>query len=199
MLRYSYTLMAPFYDALVMRATLNARRASLARLRPQRESPVVLVGVGSGLDIPLLPPGPDYLGVDLTPAMLRRAQQRQHITAATVHLVQGDAHHLPCADARYAAVILHLILAVAPQPQRTLAEAVRVLRPGGQLLILDKFLRNGQRAPLRRFIGPLIGRLATRTDVELEPLLAAQPELRVIDDQPALVGGWFRQLTLEKL
>lgn len=199
MLRYSYTLMAPFYDALVMQATLNARRASLAHLRPHTGAPVVLVGVGSGLDIPLLPPGPEYLGVDLTAAMLRRAQRRQPITAATVHLVQGDAHQLPCADAGCAAVILHLILAVAPQPQRTLAEAVRVLRPGGQLLIVDKFLRSGQRAPLRRFIGPLIGRLATRTDVEFEPLLAAHPELRVLNDQPALVGGWFRQITLEKL
>ena len=198
MLRYSYTLMAPFYDALTAQVTLAARRSSLMRLPASSDAPVLLVGIGSGLDIPLLPPGTDYLGVDLTPAMLRRAQRRAQTAAARVWLLQGDAHHLPCADECCAAVVLHLILAVAPQPQRTLAEAVRVLRPGGQLLILDKFLHTGQHAPLRRLIGPVIGRLATRTDVELEPLLATQPELRVLDDQPALVGGWFRQISLEK-
>jgi ubiquinone/menaquinone biosynthesis C-methylase UbiE len=175
-----------------------ARRTSLASLETEPDSPVLLVGIGSGLDIPLLTPGPHYLGLDLTPAMLRRARQRARNSTARVDLVQGDAGRLPFTDDTFAAVILHLILAVAPHPERTLAEASRVLRPGSRLLILDKFLRPGQRAPLRRLVSPLLGRVATRTDVVLEPLLAKHPELQVISDEPALAGGWFRRVVLEK-
>lgn len=197
-LRFSYTLIAPLYDPLVDRATLPARRASLANLKVEPDAPVLLVGIGSGLDIPLLAPGPHYVGLDLTPAMLRRARWRTSDSRTQVDLIQGDAGCLPFAEAAFAAVILHLILAVAPHPERTLAEAARVLRPGGRLLILDKFLKPGQRAPLRRLISPLLGQLATRTDVVLEPLLAEHPELRMISDEPALAGGWFRRVVLER-
>ncbi|MFU8779343.1 MAG: hypothetical protein ACNA7M_17030, partial [Roseovarius sp.] len=93
---------------------------------------------------------------------------------------------------------LHLILAVVPDPSRALTEAVRVARPGARLLILDKFLRPGQRAPLRRMINPVLSRLATRTDVVFEDLLAQHRNLRVIEDTPALAGGWFRHIVLRK-
>ncbi|MDX1605202.1 MAG: methyltransferase domain-containing protein [Candidatus Competibacterales bacterium] len=197
-LRHSYTLFAPFYDPLIARATATARRRSLAALVAGPGERVLLVGIGSGLDIPLLAPGPDYVGLDLTPAMLRRARSRTRRSRMPVILVQGEAGALPFAAAGFAAVVLHLILAVAPRPERTLAEASRVLRPGGQMLIFDKFLRPGQRAPLRRLLSPLVAALATRTDVVFEPLLAARPELRLLSDRPALAGGWFRHLVLEK-
>ncbi|MGB4877088.1 MAG: phosphatidylethanolamine N-methyltransferase, partial [Candidatus Competibacter sp.] len=69
-LRYSYTLLAPLYDAFVAPATAAARRDNLALLPQTPDADVLLVGVGSGLDIPLLPRGPRYTGLDLTPAML---------------------------------------------------------------------------------------------------------------------------------
>ena len=95
-------------------------------------------------------------------------------------------------------VLLHLILAVTPHPEQVLAEAARVLRRGGRILILDKFLRPGQNAPLRRLISPLLGLLATRTNVVFEAVLAQVPGLEVVSDLPALAGGWFRQIVLRK-
>ena len=77
-LRYTYTLFAPAYDALVAPFTARARRDSLLRLRVSPCAEVLLVGIGSGLDLPLLPRGPRYTGLDLTSAMLARAQ-RTHI------------------------------------------------------------------------------------------------------------------------
>lgn len=195
-LRYSYTLFAPLYDAFVARFTAAARRDSLHRLSDSALAQVLLVGVGSGLDLPLLPTGPRYTGLDLTPAMLARARRKAVALGLPITLDEGDARALPYGDATFDAVVLHLILAVTPHPERVLAEAARVLRRGGRILILDKFLRPGQTAPLRRLISPLLGLLATRTNVVFEDVLAQTPGLTLVSDQPALAGGWFRSIEL---
>jgi phosphatidylethanolamine/phosphatidyl-N-methylethanolamine N-methyltransferase len=85
-----------------------------------------------------------------------------------------------------------------PDPARCLAEIARVLRPGGEALVFDKFLRHGQRAPLRRLANPFVSRIATRLDVVFEPLLDAALGLKIEHDQPALAGGWFRMIRLRK-
>jgi SAM-dependent methyltransferase len=128
--------------------------------------------------------------------MLRRCVRRQAGLAFAP--VQGDAHALPFGAESFDAVVLHLILAVVSQPQRCLGEAARVLRPGGSVLVLDKFLGRGQFAPLRRLANPLARRLATRLDVVFEDVLAKVPELIVATDEPALAGGWFRLIRLDK-
>ena len=197
-LRYSYTLIAPIYDAFVAPFTAAARRHGLALLSEGPHAEVLLVGVGSGLDLPLLPRGPRYTGLDLTPAMLARARRKAAALKLEIQLDVGDARRLPYGDATFDVVVLHLILAVTPHPERVLAEAARVLRRGGRVLILDKFLRPGQKAPLRRLVSPLLGLLATRTNVVFEAVLAQAPDLDVLSDQPALAGGWFRRIVLRK-
>lgn len=195
-LQRSYTLLAPIYDAAVARATEQVRRNSLTRLDPAPETEILLTGIGSGLDIPWLPPQGHYHGIDLTPAMLRRAQHQDH--QRRIALLQGDAMVLPYRDACFDWVVMHLILAVVPEPSRALAEATRVLKPGGSMLILDKFLPSGPGAWWLRAINPLMSRIATRTDVALAPLLATQPGLAVLEDSPAMLGQWFRHVLLRK-
>lgn len=198
-LRYGYTLFAPVYDAFVAPFTAAARRRGLELLREESPAEVLLVGIGSGLDIPLLPRGPRYTGLDLTPAMLARARRKAADLKLAIQLDAGDARALPYPDAAFDVVVLHLILAVTPHPERVLAEAGRVLRSGGRVLILDKFLRPDQKAPIRRLVSPLLGLLATRTDVVFEDVLARAPGLEVVSDRPALAGGWFRHIVLRKV
>ena len=170
------------------------RARSLRRL-PAGGARVLVAGIGTGLDVPHLAPGNRYVGIDLTAAMLARVPG----APLDLALVQGDAMRLPFADEAFDCVVLHLIVAVVPWPARCLAEAARVLRPGGTALVLDKFLRPGERAPLRRALNPLARRIATRFDVVLEHLLQEVPAFAVERDEPVLAGGWFRSLELRKL
>ena len=194
-LKHSYTLIAPFYDAAIARATLAARQRSLSGL-PTAPGRVLLAGIGTGLDLPHLPPQHHYVGLDLNRAMLRRALPR--VGSVDFLPLQGDAQRLPFADDSFDSAVLHLILAVVPEPAHCFAEVARVLKPGGRLLVFDKFLRRGQPAVMRRLANPLLRRIATRLDVVFEDLLPAAPGLILEDDQPALAGGWFRLIRLGK-
>lgn len=195
-LKHSYTLIAPFYDAFLTAATHGARRRSLAALADLPPGEILVAGIGTGLDIPHLPSQHRYVGVDLTPAMLRQARRRA--IGARLVLAQGDVQRLPFADGRFNAVVLHLILAVVPNPAACLAEAARVIKPGGCLLLFDKFLKPGERGLWKRTLNPLTRRVATRLDVVFEEVLAAVPGLDRHHDEPALAGGWFRLIRLGK-
>jgi SAM-dependent methyltransferase len=195
-LKFTYSLIAPFYDALLARPSARLREPSLAGLPREGELAILMDGIGTGLDLPFLPPNHRYTGLDLTAAMLARAKPRAE--GLHLNLVQGDSLNLPFADASFDHAVLHLILAVVPQPARALKEAARVIKPGGRILVLDKFLRPGQRAPLRRLLNPLSRRFATRLDVVFEDVLAQVPELRLESDAPLLAKGWFRAIRLTK-
>ncbi len=194
-LKHSYTLVAPFYDAFLTAATRGARKRSLAALADGPPRDVLLLGVGTGLDLPHLPAQHRYVGLDLTAAMLKRARPR----VAGLHFtpLRGDVQRLPFHDSSFDVAVLHLILAVVPAPTLCLAEAVRILKPGGQLLVFDKFLRRGE-AGWKRVLNPLTRHVATRLDVVFEDVLDAVGGLDVKSNEAALASGWFRLIRLTK-
>lgn len=194
-LKHSYTLVAPFYDAFLTAATRGARKRSLAALADRPPHDVLLLGVGTGLDLPHLPVQHRYVGLDLTAAMLARARPR----AAGLHFtpLRGDVQRLPFHDASFDVAVLHLILAVVPAPTLCFAEAVRILKPGGELLVFDKFLRRGE-AGWKRVLNPLTRHVATRLDVVFEDVLEAVGGVDVTSNEAALASGWFRQIRLTK-
>lgn len=195
MLRASYSLIAPIYDTVIEKAMRKAREKSLSSLPRDAAGAVLISGIGTGLDLPFLPAVHRYTALDFNAAMLSRAKGRA--TDLQVDWVLGDSMALPFANAQFDHIVLHLITAVVPQPALCLSEAARVLKPGGSIILFDKFLRQGQAAPLRRMLTPLSRRIATRMDVVFEELAA--PELEVISDVPMLAGGWFRGIVLRKM
>lgn len=197
LLRRSYSLIAPFYDLVVSRPLLYARALSLQSLPADTAGRVLLSGIGTGLDLPLLPALHRYTALDFNAAMLSRAKPRG--TGLQIDWVLGDCMALPFADAQFDHVVLHLIVAVVPRPAQCLSEAARVLKPGGTIIILDKFLRPNKLALLRRALNPLSRRIATRMDVVFEEVLRASPQLEKISDVPLLARGWFRGIVLRKV
>jgi phosphatidylethanolamine/phosphatidyl-N-methylethanolamine N-methyltransferase len=78
---------------------------------------VLIVGAGTGLDLDYVPEGVEITAIDVTPAMLRRLTRRAARTGRCVSVRVMDARHLTFPDESFDAVILHLILAVMPQPE----------------------------------------------------------------------------------
>ncbi len=196
LLRSSYSLIAPLYDAVIARPMRAARAQSLRALPADSAKHVLISGVGTGLDLPLLPTLHRYTALDFNAAMLARARPRG--ANLDVDFVLGDSMALPFADESFDHVVLHLIIAVVPEPQRCLSEAARVLKPGGTIMLFDKFLHPQQRAPLRRLFNGITRRFATRMDVVFEEVLGAAPGLEMVSDTPMLAGGWFRGIVLRK-
>ena len=194
-LKHSYTLVAPFYDAFLTAATRGARKRSLSALAGGSPRDVLLLGVGTGLDLPHLPSQHRYVGLDLTAAMLMRARPR----AAGLQFapLRGDVQCLPFHDASFDAAVLHLILAVVPAPTLCLAEAVRVVKPGGTLLVFDKFMRRGE-SGWKRLLNPLTRHVATRLDVVFEDLLDTVGGISVTTNEAAMASGWFRLIRIAR-
>ncbi|MCK5002577.1 MAG: methyltransferase domain-containing protein [Gammaproteobacteria bacterium] len=197
-LKHSYTLLAPLYDFMVSGALDKARQKSLAQLQNTANKKILVNGIGSGLDIPYLPRDAQYTGTDLTAAMLKIAKRRASEYKFNIDLICADSHNLPFDDETFDIVIMHLILAVVPNPALALQQANRVLKTGGRLYIFDKFLKPDEFAPVRKMLNLLLRHIATRTDVVFEEALAQSPSLKVINNKPILANGWFRLIKLEK-
>ena len=127
---------AEFYDQTrAISDESMARTIELLASELRERGRVLEVGVGTGLlALPLHEAGIDLAGVDLSPAMLRKLVEK---AAGTVPfpLVVGDATKLPLEDGAFGAAYLRWVLHLVPDWRTVLAEAVRVVRPGGVFLV----------------------------------------------------------------
>ncbi len=197
--RLRYSFWAPVYDRIANAAGFDAaRRASIDRLGLVPGARVLMIGAGTGLDLNHLPDGVEVTAIDVTPAMLRRLERRAAACGRRVTARVMDARHLDFPDASFDGVVMHLILAVMPEPERGLAEAARVLRPGGRVAVFDKFLRDDEWPSARRRLLNAIARpLFSDMNRRLGPIAAGTP-LVLVHDAPAAFGGMYRVATLEK-
>jgi ubiquinone/menaquinone biosynthesis C-methylase UbiE len=98
---------------------------------------VLEVAVGTGLNLPLYPDGLRLTGVDLSPAMLALARQRAADLDRDIDLQEADAQRLPFPDASFDTVVCTLSLCAIPDDRAAIVEMWRVVRPGGQVVLLD--------------------------------------------------------------
>jgi ubiquinone/menaquinone biosynthesis C-methylase UbiE len=95
------------------------------------------VAIGTGANLTHYPLETDLTGVDWSAGMLSVARERAQRTRRDVTLQQADAGDLPFDSATFDTVVSTFALCCIPDERRALGEAVRVLRPGGRLLLAD--------------------------------------------------------------
>lgn len=168
----------------------RGRAAAIEGLDLDPDDRVLIVACGTGRDLPHLPSGVDVTGLDLTPAMVARTEARAERLGVDVEVHVGDAQELPFEDDAFDAVLLHLVLTVVPEPVRVLAEAERVLAPGGGVSIFDKFVPEGVDPGLaRRLSNPAAEFLFSSLTRRLEPMVADTG--LEISTQTWLLGGLY--------
>lgn len=191
--RMRWSLYAPFYDAIARRFD-DGRRRSIELAAPSAGERVLIVGGGTGLDLPHLPRDVEVVLTDTSTAMLRRANARaeQLGRGEVTSCCRMDAQRLDLPDDAFDVVLLHLILAVVPDPERVVREAARVVGPSGRVAIYDKFAADASQPSLmRRLVAPLVRWLATDINRRLGPLVGAA-NLRIEQQEPSVLGGLFK-------
>lgn len=194
--RLIYRLWAPIYDSTVGHFFLPGRMRAIEMLNLQPGEHVLLVGVGTGADLPLLPQGVQAVGVDISADMLAKARRKLPLPGLEVTLLQGDAQKLLVNEAAFDVVIFNLILSVIPDGAACLRENLRALKPGGRAVVFDKFLPDTGRLTLgRRLLN--LGSTLFGTDITRRfGDLARGAKIQIVQDEPSLLHGTYRVILL---
>jgi phosphatidylethanolamine/phosphatidyl-N-methylethanolamine N-methyltransferase len=143
----AYSRWAPIYDLLFdlpfHPGRLAAARAAAAAAGP--DGAMLVVGVGTGLELELLPADLRVTGVDISAAMLDVARERiarkglRQVKSLTVM----DAGAMEFADGQFDVALAPYVMSVVPEPAKVLNEVWRVIRPGGRMVVMNHFAAAG--------------------------------------------------------
>ena len=156
-----YEKQAPYYDRVIAVAERLLFAGGREWACRQAAGRVLEVGVGTGRNLPCYAADVELTGIDLSPAMLARAQARAEQLGRAVDLRVGDAECLPFADGSFDTVLATLTLCSIPDDVTAVAEMARVLRPGGRLVLFDHVASPSSTVRrTQRLLEPLFLRLA---------------------------------------
>ncbi len=194
----AYGRWAPIYDLVF--GPVFARGRAAAVVAAERVSGRILeVGVGTGLSLARYSTKSRVVGIDISQPMLTKARVRvekqrlEHVES----LVAMDAEQLQFADASFDVVVAQYVVTAIPNPERALGEFLRVVRPGGEIILTSRLgAETGLRGMIEKRLMPLTSRLGWRTEfswARYEGWLAASPTARLIERRalPPLGHFWL--------
>jgi ubiquinone/menaquinone biosynthesis C-methylase UbiE len=146
-----YERIAPLYDLLDLPFEYRRYRMIRPLLFQGLKGRILDAGVGTGRNIQFYPPESEVVGVDISPAMLARAERRRRSLGADVELRQMDVTHLELEDAYFDAAVATFLFCVLPEDMQVpaLREIGRVVKVNGTIRLLE-YVR--PRGATRRFI-----------------------------------------------
>ena len=161
----AYDRWAPIYD-LVFGGVFSKGRDAAIQATNKIGGRVLEVGVGTGISLPLYSPNVHIFGTDISEAMLNKAKQR--VAEGRLKNIEGlavmDAEKLEFPDNSFDVVMAQYVVTAVPNPEVALDEFARVLRPGGELIILTRVSADaGMRRVIERTLQPVVTRLGFRT------------------------------------
>ncbi|HUO53112.1 MAG TPA: class I SAM-dependent methyltransferase [Rhodoblastus sp.] len=200
----AYARWAPVYDLAFAAVMAPGRRAAVAAA--QRRGGLILdVGVGTGLELPMFAKNVSVVGVDLSEPMLRRAQARtaRENLGQVAGLCGMDATRLAFPDQGFDSVVAPYVLTVVPEPAATLNELARVVKPGGEIVLVNHVgAESGPIAWIESWLGRKSASLGWRPEFPwaiLGDWLAARPDLRLAERRKIAPLGLFTLARIERI
>ena len=130
-------LFAATYDRMCRKTEAAGLQAHRESLLAQAHGRVLEIGAGTGRNLPFYPADAELTLVEPEKPMARRLEKRLAGHAQQVELVRASAEELPFPDESFDVVVSTLVLCAVDDQPRALAEARRVLKPGGRLLFIE--------------------------------------------------------------
>ena len=160
-IRRRYDRLAPWFDSLEgFLEGLIFRRLRKKLWSQVKGEHVLEVGVGTGKNFSFYPAGARMTAIDFSPKMLEQAKRKRERKQLDVHLDLMDVQRLYFADNSFDTVVASFVFCSVPQPRKGLKEIYRVLKPGGQLILLEHVLSSNKvMAAMMNLLNPLFVRL----------------------------------------
>lgn len=175
----------------------TARQRAIHLLHLQKMERLLILGVGNGFVIPLLPSGLWVTGVDSNPSYLQSARKRTAGRYVTLELV--DLQSLRYPDRYFDAAFLNLVFGNASDKPKLFHEAWRVIRPGGRLVILGSFLPDDKKmSSVCQWFGQLTECSAIRANRQLYNLIGNSTDMVIERKVPGLFYGWYQIILIRK-
>jgi len=188
----AYKLYAPAYDFVFDWIFHPGREAAIGLLNAKRDSHLLEVGIGTGLNLPLYPAHCWITGIDLSEEMLEKAHEKVvELGLSNVTLKAMDATVMDFEDDEFDATVATYTISAVPDPVAVLGEMRRVVKPGGSLVLLNHF--RSQRPAIGRLedlVAPVCTRLGWKSNLPFEPLLEQVGLTPEISTKVNLFNGW---------
>jgi phosphatidylethanolamine/phosphatidyl-N-methylethanolamine N-methyltransferase len=200
----AYARWAPVYDVVFGSVFERGRKAAIAAAE-RIGGRILEVGVGTGLSLPDYAWTNRLTGVDLSVPMLRKAKARvaEHRLTNVDGLAVMDAQHLGFQDGVFDVVVAQYVITAVPDPEATLNEFARVLKPGGEIILVNHLgAETGLRAAFEQWFAPLARRLGWRPEFRWERLARWAAEhggVKVIERRPMPPLGHFSLIRFSRL
>src|SRR3954465_15058661 len=166
----AYARWAPVYDLVFGKVFEAGRKASIAAAETVG-GPILEVGVGTGISLPDYSRRNRLVGVDISAPMLRKAKERvDTLGLSNVEaLAVMDAKHLAFRDNFFDVIVAQYVITAVPDPEATLDEFARVLKPGGEIVLVNHIgAESGPRKVFELAFAPLARRLGWRPEFPWE-------------------------------
>jgi len=200
----AYDRWAPIYDVVFGGVFATGRREAIAAAE-DIGGRILEVGVGTGISLPHYDRKSRVVGVDISEAMLDKARVRVRRLALdnVERIEQMDAESLRFADSEFDVVVAQYVVTAVPDPERALDEFVRVVRPGGEVIITTRVgAGGGLRGNIEKALMPVTTRLGFRTEFpwqRYEAWAARNRQVRLVENRPLPPLGHFSLVRYQKL